>query len=241
MFTLDIAIETLSSRTKHLFKELKRLNYPNAIRALKLVIQEMCAEKGYKRHNGVHYYYHLVDVTQILINARIKENKDENLLIASLLHDIVEDVPGYTIEKISEMFNPRVAEIVDKLSKKKGVDYTKQENIKIYLTAILEDEDATFIKTADRMNNFATLRYAPFKKKIRQARETQKHYIPFFKEARNKYEEHSTFFFSAKTYVEPLLWEIQAHHDTYREKQKLEKVLLKVRKILEKVMLNFKK
>ncbi len=152
-------------------------------------------KKGYKRYNGAHYYYHLVDVTQILINMRIKDNKDENLLIASILHDIVEDVPGYTIKKIAEMFNQRVADIVKKLTKEKGIDYTKPENLKKYLKEILEDEDAALIKTADRMNNFATLRYAPFKKKKRQADETAIHFIPFFKEARTIYHRHSAFFF----------------------------------------------
>ncbi|MFP3725861.1 HD domain-containing protein [Priestia filamentosa] len=219
--TLYVPFEELSDRTKHLFKELRMLGYQNAIKALELVINEMCAEKGYKRYNGAHYYYHLVDVTQILINMRIKDNEDENLLTASILHDIVEDVPGYTIEKISKMFNLRVAQIVKKVTKEKNVDYTKPENLIAYLNIILEDEDATFIKTADRMNNFATLRYAPFEKKIRQAEETAAIFIPFFKKARSIYYTHSAFFFSAKTNIEPLLWEIQAHADTYLEKETL--------------------
>lgn len=228
--TLNVPYNELSDRTKQLFKELRLLGYENAIFALEIVINEMCAEKGYKRYNGAHYYYHLVDVTQILINMRIKDNKDENLLVASILHDIVEDVPGYTIEKIAEMFNQRVADIVRKLTKEKNVDYTKPENLKKYLRIILEDEDAALIKTADRMNNFATLRYAPFKKKKRQADETEIHFIPFFKEARTIYYKHSAFFFSAKTYIEPLLWEIQAHWKTYLKKEELKRYI----KTLEK-------
>jgi len=228
---LNVPYNELSDRTKQLFKELHLLGYENAILALELVINEMCAEKGYKRYNGAHYYYHLVDVTQILINMRIKDNKDENLLIASILHDIVEDVPGYTIEKIAEMFNQRVADIVKKLTKEKGIDYTKPENLKKYLKEILEDEDAALIKTADRMNNFATLRYAPFKKKKRQADETAIHFIPFFKEARTIYHRHSAFFFSAKTYIEPLLWEIQSHWETHLEKEKFKSLLNHGKKI----------
>jgi GTP pyrophosphokinase len=222
---MKIDINTLSSRTVHLIEVLKDFGFHHALRALELVIDEMNAEKGYKRHDGRHYYHHLVDVCQILINLQIKGNKDENLLTAALLHDIVEDVPGYTIRKISKMFNPRVAEIVDKVTKRKGVDYKNPKNLLIYLNNILEDEDATYLKTSDRMNNFATLKFASFEKKLRQANETEKYFIPFFKEARQKYIEHSYFFFFAKSYIEPHLWEIKEHHKTFLEVQRLKKII----------------
>lgn len=44
----------LSSRTKFLKRRLAELNMPLAQKALSLMIQEMCAEKGFKRSNGRH-------------------------------------------------------------------------------------------------------------------------------------------------------------------------------------------
>lgn len=45
-----------SSRTRHLEGTLSILGYDKALKALDLVIREMCAEKGYTRHNGTHYF-----------------------------------------------------------------------------------------------------------------------------------------------------------------------------------------
>ena len=211
----------LSSRTLHLMGELERLNFQQARLALDLVMSIMNKENGYKRHDGSHYYHHLVDVAQICINLQIKDNQDENLIIAALLHDIVEDVPGYTFEKIANMFNLRVANIVKLLTKNKNVNYHIPENIIYYLECILEDEDASILKTLDRIHNFGTLRHATFEKKVRQAKETEEFFIPFFKEARKKYNHYANVFFFAKTIIEPHLWEIMEHQKTMIENEKL--------------------
>ena len=100
--------------------------FKEAYKAYKLVKEEMCAENGYNRHNGSHYYYHLIDVSQKLLNAGVR---DEDIITAALLHDLVEDVlledgtPKYTIEMLAEMFNENVARMVDLVTKKAEVDY----------------------------------------------------------------------------------------------------------------------
>lgn len=47
--------EMLSSRVRFLKTMLKTLGFHNALKALDLMIQEMCAEKGFKRHNGAQH------------------------------------------------------------------------------------------------------------------------------------------------------------------------------------------
>lgn len=74
-----------------------------AIKALDLVREEMCVEKGFKRDNGTDYYNHCVDVANTLISFGIK---DEDVICAALLHDIIEDVEGYREITIAKMFNP---------------------------------------------------------------------------------------------------------------------------------------
>jgi (p)ppGpp synthase/HD superfamily hydrolase len=54
------------------------------------------------------YITHLVGVMILLSSA----THDEDVLIAGLLHDALEDVPGYTSEKLKETFGERVLEIV---------------------------------------------------------------------------------------------------------------------------------
>lgn len=79
-----------------------------------------------------------------------------------MLHDIIEDVDGYTAYTLKNMFNSRVAELVTLVTKIQNVDYKNPENLENYLTIILEDKDAAAIKTSDRMHNMMTLEEKTF-------------------------------------------------------------------------------
>ncbi|HDR4736897.1 TPA: HD domain-containing protein [Bacillus cereus] len=174
--------------------------------ALDWVREEMCATKGFARHDGTDYYNHCVDVAQDLFNHGIR---DQDILSAALLHDIVEDVDGITLRMVEDKFNANVAKMVDLVTKEKFVNYKEGELLKVlYLEPILSNVGACLIKTSDRKHNFSTLRDATSEKKIRQAIETEKFFFPFFKEARNRYPRYSSYFLSAKTNIKPHLVEI---------------------------------
>lgn len=196
-----------TSRVTHLEQQLSILDYHNALTAFDLVLAEMNAEKGFKRHDGHHYYYHLVDVAQILLNFGIK---DEDIITAALLHDFIEDVEWANYEYVQDMFGTRVADIVLKLTKKPGVDYKVDlAEMKRYLDTIADSYEAALIKAADRIHNFSSMRNSSRTHREKQVRETFDFYIPFFKECRNRYVRYSNFFFFAKTTVEPTLFEIE--------------------------------
>lgn len=196
-----------TSRMTHLEQQLAILGYTNSLRAFDLVLTEMGADKGFKRHDGAHYYYHLVDVTQILLNFGIR---DEDIITAALLHDFVEDVDWASREYVQDMFGERVAEIVDRLTKKSGVDYkTDLDEMRRYLERIGEMYECSLVKTADRIHNFSSMRNSSKTHRMRQVNETRDFYIPFFKDCRNKYVRYSNFFFFAKTTIEPILCEIE--------------------------------
>lgn len=210
-------IKPLSSRTIHLKRTLAILGLDNAYKALDLMIDEMNAENGFARHNGAHYYYHLVDVTQLLINFGIK---DENTLIAALLHDYIEDVEGITKKLVANQFNNEVAEIVDVLSKDKSINYHENdEAMTEYLNAILCNPKACLVKTADRINNFQTLRNASLSHREKQLKNTLTYFIPFFKACRNQYVEHESFYFQAKTMIEPIAFEVERYINDINEKE----------------------
>lgn len=203
-------------RVKFLEQSLSTLGYTKALTALDWMIEEMNAEKGFSRHNGTHYYFHLVDTTQDLLSHGIRH---QNILTACLLHDAVEDIEGVTVRMIKDKFGVEVAEMVDLVTKKKNVDYKGDgQAMTDYLKAIDSNVGASLIKTADRKHNFGTLRDATPEKKLRQALETELHFIPFFKRCRKFYPRYAGYFFSAKTTIEPHLWEIKEH---YNEIEKL--------------------
>lgn len=179
------------------------------IKALDLVRQEMCAEKGFKRDDGQDYYNHCVDVANTLISFCIK---DEDTICAALLHDIVEDVDGYTEETITRLFNSRVSHFVMLVTKDEKKDYKKPEVIGEYLENISQDMFASTIKTADRMHNMMTLQEKTFEARYRKALETEQYYMPFFKKCRQLYPRYENLFYAARTQIHPLIFEIKSFY-----------------------------
>lgn len=187
-----------------------------AIKALDLVREEMCVEKGFKRDNGTDYYNHCVDVANTLISFGIK---DEDVICAALLHDIIEDVEGYREITIAKMFNPNVARLVMLVTKKEGVNYKHPEAIKEYLQNISTDMNAAAIKASDRMHNMLTLDEKTFEARYRKAIETKTYYLPFFKQCRYMYPRYENLFYAARAQIEPLIYHIESF---YNELQRLQ-------------------
>lgn len=204
-----------NSRVLFLEEQLFLLGMNDALRALDLMVKEMCSENGYSRHDGSHYYYHLVDVTQDLLNHGIRY---EPCIVAALLHDYYEDVEGVTIKMIENLFTFEISFLVQVVSKHHLIDYKVEKNLQNYLDHIGDHQWAALIKTADRKHNFSTLRSASMDKRMRQAIETENYFIPRFKEWRKKYPRYAAFFYGAKTSIEPHLWAIKDYH---REIEKL--------------------
>lgn len=185
-----------------------------AIKALDLVREEMCIEKGFKRDNGTDYYNHCIDVANTLISFEIK---DEDVICAALLHDIIEDVEGYRKITIAKMFNENVARLVMLVTKEEGVDYKQPEAMKKYLSAIVNDMNAAAIKTADRMHNMMTLEEKTFEARYRKALETKTYYLPFFKQCRYMYPRYENLFYAARAEIEPLIYHIESfYHEIER-------------------------
>ncbi|MBQ6860278.1 MAG: HD domain-containing protein [Clostridia bacterium] len=180
-----------------------------AIRALDLIREEMCVEKGFKRDNGTDYYNHCVDVANTLISFGIT---DEDVICAALLHDIIEDVEGYRRITIARMFNENIARLVMLVTKEEGVDYKQPEKIKEYLEGITTDMNAAAIKTADRMHNMMTLEEKTFEARYKKAMETKTYYLPFFKESRYRYPRYENLFYAARAEIEPLIFHIESFY-----------------------------
>lgn len=196
----------LSSRTKFLKRMLSNLQMNEAQRALSLVIEEMSAEKGFKRSSGAHYYHHLVDVAQKALNFGIR---DEKIITVCILHDAIEDT-WMTFEYIEREFGTEVAKGVQTLSKNPNIDYKNDSKaLQAYLIGCFKTLCTAVVKTLDRVHNFGTLGATPLDKQLRVALETEANFFPLFKWAREEYPEHSALFFQAKTEIEPHLEKIK--------------------------------
>ena len=188
-----------------------------SIYAMDIVKEEMCKEKGFKRQDGSDYFIHCLEVTNTLLSFCVK---DEDVICAALLHDIIEDVKGYTEVTIEKMFNARVAELVSYVTKEHNTDYHIHENMVAYLGKIKENQDAAIIKTADRMHNMMSLETKTFKQRYDKALQTETYYLPFFRECRYLYPRYENLFYMARAQIEPLIFHIKTFYKALEEREK---------------------
>ncbi|MGQ3180147.1 MAG: RelA/SpoT family protein, partial [Blastomonas fulva] len=100
-----------------------------------------------------------------------------------LLHDTVEDTLT-TIEEIERMFGPKVAEMVDGVTKLSKIEAQTEneraaENLRKFLLAMSNDLRVLLVKLADRLHNMRTLHFiSSVDKRKRIARETMDIFAP---------------------------------------------------------------
>jgi GTP pyrophosphokinase len=155
-----------------------RANHPKADLALLERAYNTAAEMHgtQMRKSGDPYITHPLAVTTILADIGMTEPT----LVASLLHDTVEDTP-YTLEQVRADFGDEVAQLVDgvtKLDKVKYGDSAQAETIRKMIVAMSRDIRVLVIKLADRLHNMRTLRYVRQETQERVARETLDIYAP---------------------------------------------------------------
>ena len=137
------------------------------------------AHKGVRRLSGEPYIMHPIAVAQI---ACEEVGLGSTSICAALLHDVVEDT-DYTTEDIENMFGPKIAQIVDGLTKISGGIFGEQasaqaENFKKLLLTMSDDIRVILIKICDRLHNMRTLESQPANKQYKIAGETLYIYAP---------------------------------------------------------------
>ena len=137
------------------------------------------AHKGVRRLSGEPYIMHPIAVAQIVCS---EIGLGSTSICAALLHDVVEDT-DFTVEDIENMFGPKIAKIVDGLTKISGGIFGEQasaqaENFKKLLLTMSEDIRVILIKIADRLHNMRTLDSQPANKQYKIAGETLYLYAP---------------------------------------------------------------
>src|SRR5574344_1197808 len=137
------------------------------------------AHKGVRRLSGEPYIMHPIAVAQI---ACEEIGLGSTSICSALLHDVVEDT-DYTREDIENIFGPKIAQIVDGLTKIAGGIFGEQasaqaENFKKLLLTMSDDIRVILIKICDRLHNMRTLESQPANKQYKIAGETLYIYAP---------------------------------------------------------------
>ena len=137
------------------------------------------AHKGVRRLSGEPYIMHPIAVALI---ACKEIGLGSTSICAALLHDVVEDT-DYTTEDIENMFGPKIAQIVEGLTKISGGIFgdkasAQAENFKKLLLTMSDDIRVVLIKICDRLHNMRTLQSQPANKQYKIAGETLYIYAP---------------------------------------------------------------
>lgn len=183
------------------------------------------AHKGVRRRSGEPYIMHPIAVAQIVCG---EIGLGSTSICSALLHDVVEDT-DYTVEDISNIFGPKIAQIVDGLTKISGGIFgdrasSQAENFKKLLLTMSEDIRVILIKIADRLHNMRTLGSMMPNKQYKIAGETLYIYAPLANRlGLNR----------IKSELEDLSFKYE-HPDTYREiSEKLQATHLERRSVFE--------
>lgn len=134
------------------------------------------AHTGQLRKSGEEYITHPVAVTQILVDLGL----DQETIIASLLHDTVEDTP-YSLQQLKTDFGDQIAALVDGVTKLDKLTYgpnSEAETVRKMVIAMSRDIRVLVIKLADRLHNARTWKFVSGESALRKARETLDIYAP---------------------------------------------------------------
>ena len=136
------------------------------------------AHSKMRRKSGEPYIIHPIAVAKIVAS---EIGLGRKAIASALLHDVVEDT-DYTVADIERMFGPKIASIVEGLTKISTIldqDASKQiENFRKMLMTMSEDIRVIMIKLADRLHNMRTLDSMPEYKQVKIASETSNVYAP---------------------------------------------------------------
>jgi (p)ppGpp synthase/HD superfamily hydrolase len=132
-----------------------------------------------KRPTGVPYVEHLLEALEVLVLGA--GETDPDLMSATLLHDVVEDTPA-TVRDVEDGFGPRVAELVDWVTKPPagGAGRQAKRAAKAAYLRRLRDAppEAITVKLADRASNVQRLEQMPPDYQRRYYAETVTYILP---------------------------------------------------------------
>ena len=181
---VEIEIEKENKAIAKEYKELLRISYQTLTAEDKKLIRKafdvaVDAHKEQRRKSGEAYVFHPIAVAKIVAS---EIGLGATGIAAALMHDVVEDT-DITLAYIEKMFNPKVAQLVEGLTKisqvQKDLNVSMQaENFRKMLLTLNDDVRVILIKLADRLHNMQTMDSMPEHKQIKIASETLYIYAP---------------------------------------------------------------
>jgi GTP pyrophosphokinase len=156
------------------------------------------AKHGHKeqfRESGARYFEHVRAATIILVDEL--GVTDTEIIISSLLHDMLEDSFLLTPERIKITFGERVATLVSAVTKPKKNDSRFSSDVdrhRWYFAQLkAANPEVKLLKLPDRLQNTRTLGSCSLEKQARKIKETREIYLPLISDIATIYPEQASY------------------------------------------------
>lgn len=180
----ELELEAENKAIAQEYKELLRISYQTLTDEDKKIIRKafdvaVDAHKDQRRKSGEAYIFHPIAVAKIVATDI---GLGATSIAAALMHDVVEDTE-ITVQDIEKMFNPKIAQLVEGLTKIAKVKTDQEisvqaENFRKMLLTLNDDVRVILIKIADRLHNMQTMESMADYKQAKIASETLYIYAP---------------------------------------------------------------
>lgn len=167
-------------RHYELVEKIKRFNPDADEESLnRAYVLAMQAHGSQRRANGDPFFHHPLEVANILADLR----QDIEVIIAGLLHDIVEDT-AVSLDDVNQQFGIGVKRLVDGVTRLprlmlRDARARRREDFLKFITAISQDPRVLLVKLADRLHNMRTLHHlSEHERRQNIAEETLAMYAP---------------------------------------------------------------
>lgn len=180
----ELEIEQENKAIAREYKELLSISYQTLNEDEKKLIRKafdvaVDAHKNQRRKSGEAYIFHPIAVAKIVAS---EIGLGPTSIAAALMHDVVEDT-DITVQDIEKMFNPKIAKIVEGLTKISKLEPDPEvsmqaENYRKMLLTLNDDVRVILIKIADRLHNMQTMESMAAYKQAKIASETLYIYAP---------------------------------------------------------------
>jgi len=168
------------------FSSLIQKDYPYGSRGYTTITKaHALAKEEFKnkyRESGEQYLRHLESVALIVsLVLTTLGRRDHAMIIAALLHDLLEDIPGWTHQKLARKFGDDVADLVQWVTKGKKKEYAGNSSLRdaAYQTQLRQAPvRAVVLKLSDQLHNLITLWAKSLTKQRAKVRLAKTFYLP---------------------------------------------------------------
>lgn len=167
------------------------LDFTDSVKALQFARK---AHEGQLRKNGEPYFVHPLTIASHAVSLGMK---DDGIIAACLLHDVVEDC-GVKTDQLPVSYETQ--------NSVRLLTHIKKVPLDVYYQELSDDRVASIVKILDRCHNVSTMAGVFTKEKVKSyIQETRDYVLPLVRTSKDKWPEYSDKLFVLKYHIQSMI------------------------------------